>query len=409
MRHMFLKTRLFTHLVFLCFVSKFNHIALCDDWAQWRGPNRNGMTNSEVTFDSSTKFLKVWSAELGTGFASVVVADGQLIGVGNVKDHDIVTCLDAKSGEQLWTFEYEEPLDPNLFEGGPTGTPLIDGGLVFTISRRGKIHCLELSSGDVRWQFDVSENLKVNIPTWGFTGSPVRFEDGVIFNVGEHGLCLDRQTGAILWSSPNGIDAGYSSPIMTTIDGVAAVFLMNGKAANAVHAGDGALLWSERWITRYGINAADPIVLSENRLLVSSGYGKGTALLEFDQESAELVWRNRDLRNQMSPGVLVENTLYAVDGDAGDEAKLVCLNPENGEIHWEYSLGGTGSLIGVGSSLLLLEESGKLTVFSPDANQFTSVMSQQVSRGKCWTPPIFADSMLYVRNAAGSLTCLTVQ
>ena len=43
---------------------------------------------------------------------------------------------------------------------------------------------------------------------------------------------------------------------------------------------DGALLWSYTWDTDMGINVSQPIVVDQNRFFISSGYGKGAALVE---------------------------------------------------------------------------------------------------------------------------------
>ena len=43
---------------------------------------------------------------------------------------------------------------------------------------------------------------------------------------------------------------------------------------------DGSLLWSQSWDTDMGINVSQPIIVDKNRFFLSSGYGKGAALVE---------------------------------------------------------------------------------------------------------------------------------
>lgn len=379
------------------------------DWSQWRGPDRNGTVTSTIEFSENTRFESKWTANVGTGFSSVVVSQGKLVTMGNRDEEDIVTCLDSHTGEEIWTHRYAEPLDPNLFEGGPTSTPLIDGESVYTISRRGKIFSLQLATGEVNWEFDVVETLALNIPTWGFSGSPIRFEKGILFNVGFAGLLLDAQTGEVLWKSDNTEDAGYSSPVLTTVGETPVAILLSGKSMNAVRPRTGELLWSERWITRYGINAADPLLRNDGRLIVSSGYGKGAALYEFNANQAKEIWRNRELKNQLSPGLVIEDAVYAVDGDAGAQPRLVCLDPDSGQVLWQYAVTGSASVLKVADVCLLLEETGKLTVFLPNREKWNPITSETVNSGRCWTPPSFANSCLYTRNSRGDVVCSRVQ
>lgn len=379
------------------------------EWPQWRGPERTGVLQSKIHFTSSTKILEKWRAQVGTGFSSIVVSDGRLVTMGNADDQDMITCLDAATGEQLWQYRYESPLDPNLFKGGPTATPAISDNRVFTISRQGLVLCLSLKNGELLWEYNIAKELSYNIPSWGFAGSPLIQNDQVFLNAGSHGLCLQATHGTVVWTSSNEEDAGYSSPLSAKINGIAAILLLNAKSLNCVNANNGELLWSERWITRYGINAADPILLPDHRLLVSSGYGKGTGLIQYDELAAELLQRNREVRTQMSPGVLLDGAVYAIDGDEGDSPRLVCFDPQNIALHWSLENFGAGSLIALNDQILILAEDGKLSVIDANHREYSLVMQTQINSGQCWSPPILVGDSLYSRNSDGLVTCSTVQ
>ncbi|MEW4490134.1 PQQ-binding-like beta-propeller repeat protein [Thalassoglobus sp. JC818] len=379
------------------------------DWPQWRGPMRNGHSEEELPVGSELILPTVWETSVGTGMSSLVVSQNRLVTIGNVDDHDIVQCLDATTGDSLWQHRYPEPLDPNLFEGGPTSTPLIVDGTVYTISRQGKIFALGLESGLVQWEFDVLEELELNVPTWGFSGSPLQYGETVIFNVGSHGLALNRQSGEIVWQSNNDEDAGYTSPTIFESGGKDYCLIVSGKTFNVVRPESGEVVASERWITRYGINAADPIVLDEEHILLSSGYGKGTALFQFDDEELSQLWRNRDLRIQMSPGVLVDGIVYGIDGDAGNESALVCLNPMTGDAYWKETIPGPASLLVAENAIGMLGESGLWTQFRNSKEGFESLGESEVNSTRCWTPPVLAHGRLYTRNANGRIVCSDVQ
>ena len=88
---------------------------------------------------------------MGTGFSSVSVSDGRLYTMGNREDVDTVYCLDAATGEEIWKFEYEEPLHPKYYAGGTSATPTVDGDRVYTLSKSGDLHCLATQDGRVLW------------------------------------------------------------------------------------------------------------------------------------------------------------------------------------------------------------------------------------------------------------------
>lgn len=379
------------------------------DWPQWRGAGRTGVvaTILDVAEWGDRQPQQLWEAEVGTGFSSIVVSAGRAFTVGNMDDHDVVWAFDAATGKVLWKHSSAAPLDPNLFEGGPTSTPTVVDGRVYTLSRRGEVRCLTAAEGQLLWSVDVRELTEANLPSWGFASSPLVIENRVLLNVGSAGLALEAKTGALLWKSDNSDDAGYASPVPIVLHDRDQMLIASGKAVSAVDIATGKVAWSYRWITRYGVNAADPHVIGEY-VLLSSGYAKGSTLLKLTEAEPEEVWRSRALRNQMSPGVVIDGHLYAVDGDAGDETSLRCVNVMSGEVTWTADDLGSATLIAAGGHLLVLSGSGELVVVPAISEKFEPVFRQQLLTGKCWTPPALAGGNLYVRNAAGHLVCWKV-
>jgi outer membrane protein assembly factor BamB len=374
------------------------------DWPCWRGPNHDS-TAEPLTVKADSSFEETWKAEVGTGFSSVVIVDQRAWTMGNVDDKDSVICLKVETGEHVWRHDYPAPLDPNLFEGGPTSTPTFFGGRLFTISRRGEVFCLDAESGQVHWQVDLPGALALDIPSWGFSGSPLVQGDNVVLNVGSSGVALNRATGQIAWSSDNSDEAGYSTPLRFVQDGRELLLIMSGKSANCVDPTTGDVVWKHRWVTRYGVNAADPHPF-EGHVFLSSGYGKGSALLKLTSADPEELWRSRDLRNQLSPGILSEGHVYAVDGDAGGECDLVCFSIETQKRAWSYPGLGAASLIRSGENLIVLSEKGELVIAPLSSTTFEPTLRQQVTDGRCWTMPALANGHVYVRNSAGVATCL---
>lgn len=393
-------------LLFIVVIGSFSTFAQAADWPQWRGIHRNGQVESSRPFTSEVQFQEVWTGELGTGFSSIVVAGNRVLSIGNAENQDTISCLSREDGAVLWKYTYPSPLDPNLFEGGPTSTPTIAQGRVFVISRTGDIFCLKLEDGSVHWKVKVPAPINENIPTWGFSGSPLVQEDRVYFNAGDHGLCLNADTGEVIWQSGEGELAGYSSPLMMPTAKGPILLLETEKSLVGVSPESGEVLWRHPWITRYGINAADPLVLNQSQVVLTSGYAKGATLLELQEGSPKEIWRNRTVRTQMSPGVLIDGYIYANDGDADRDCKFVCVEAESGTLKWQERGFGSASVIAVGKQLLVLSETGELVIINANPEAIEIVARSQILSGKCWTPVAVSDDLVFARNATGKIVCV---
>jgi len=248
------------------------------DWPNWRGPEHNGISNEDDWGGRWANCVpsELWSRQVGTGFSSISVADGCVYTMGNANNTDRVYCLDANTGGIEWTRPYAEALDPRNYEGGPSATPTIAEGRVYTLSKRGMAYCLDTSDGSVVWQRNVAVEYGMSAPTWGFAGSAYVYGDLVIYNAGTHGLALYAADGTMAWGTGTG-RPGYSTAVPFDFEGEDHFVLMGERTFAAVHAQSGNVLWEYPWVTGSNVNAADAVV-DGNLVFVSSGYNKGSAL-----------------------------------------------------------------------------------------------------------------------------------
>jgi outer membrane protein assembly factor BamB len=376
--------------------------ASADDWPQWRGPSRNGISAEKAQPWSAT----AWTAEVGLGFSSMVVAKGRVVTLGHANDNDTVYCLDTEKGSVLWKHSYESEIGNNFFEGGTTHTPTIDGDRVYTVGRWGDAFCFDLATGKVLWSAQLQKDLGFPAPTWGFGGSPLVHGDLLILNVGDAGLALEKNTGKVVWKS-SAQECAYSTPLPVGQGDDALVLMGSSKSYVAVKARTGAEAWRVKWVTQYGVNAADPIV-DGDRMFVSTGYNKGGALYKLGKGEPELVWQNRLLRCQMNPPVLIGGHLYGVDGDNTDKAgtHLKCVEFATGTEKWSQPIAGSGSVTAAGGDLVVLSGAGELILAPASPEGFKPTHRTKVADGKWWTVPVIANGRLYCRNAAGQVVCL---
>ncbi len=383
------------------------------DWPQWRGPNRDGTSAERISTNWPTEGPKVlWRAAVGTGFSSILVSQGRAYTMGNTANQDTIWCFAARTGQELWKHTYPARLDPQYYEGGPGSTPTVDSNRVVTISKWGDVFCLDAARGTVLWQRDLRQDgLKPN--RWGFAGSPLLWHDLVILNAGEAGTALDRQTGRIVWcNGPNA--GGYASPTLFRAAGRESVLIFAAKHLVALDPKTGGELWRHPWQTDWDTNNTDPLIYRD--CIFISSFSHGCALLSVKGGRPEVIYENKALRNNLSPGILVGDYLYAFNGEAKQDTDFRCLHLPSGRLIWMHPEPAFGSLLRVNDSLLVLSEKGDLLLMpldgslpAPGAAPGIPTARAKVLAGKCWTPPTLANGLLYVRNAQGELRCLDLE
>ncbi len=382
----------------------FSTIASAADWPQWRGVNHDGISKESVITTGTPKIL--WKAQIGIGFSSFVVADGRVFTMGHADDQDTVFCFDATTGKSMWKHSYPADLGDKYFEGGTTGTPTVDGARVFTLSRWGDVFCFEAATGRIVWSRNIQKDHDIRIPDWGFTGAPLVSGGILLLNASESGIALDKATGKTLWNSPNK-DAGYSTPVPFESGGQKLALLGSGRTYTAVEITTGKVAWAHDWRTSYGVNAADAIV-HDGHAFISSGYGKGAALLNLATNPPSVVWETKVMRNQMSPSIRIGDHLYGIDGNEGKNAALKCIEWKTGVEKWSYPESGCGSVCVAGDKLVVLSEKGELSIGTASPAGYNPTLRAPVLSGRCWTVPTLSNGRLYCRNSAGDMVCVGV-
>jgi outer membrane protein assembly factor BamB len=221
-------------------------------------------------------------------------------------------------------------------------------------------------------------------------------------------MAVAKKTGKTVWASAKK-DAGYSTPLPLERGGKWEVLIANGEAYLAVDPSNGKELWRMKWLTQYGVNAADPIPVGD-RIFVSSGYGKGAALFKpVAGEEPQVIWKSKVLRTQLNPPVLVGNYLYGADGDTADKAPLKCVEAETGTEKWKVPGFGSGAVSVADGKLIALSATGELIVAPASPDGFKPTARAQVLGGKCWTVPVLANGLVYCRNSRGDIVAVDLR
>ncbi len=376
------------------------------DWPVWRGPNADGKSTetnwNPVALAGGAKVA--WQKELGRGYSAVAVRDGRVFTMGNDGKQDSVYCLDAKTGAEVWVFRYACGAGGGY--AGPRATPILDGPAVFTVSQDGQLHCLRATDGTVIWKKDLAAEFGATAPKWNHAASPRVEGDLLVLNAGRAGLALKKQTGAKVWGGEAGV-CGYASPIPYLAGERPAVAIFGAKALMGIDLATGRQLWAFPWETSHDVNAADPLVVGGSRLFISSGYGRGCAMLDVAGNRPRELWNNKSMSNHFSSSVVIGDHLYGIDGNAG-RGHLRCLSVEDGSEKWAHN-SGFGGLMAAGDRLIVLNETGQLSIVAASPTGYRELSSAQTPLGRlCWTAPVLANGMIYCRNDKGTLVCVDV-
>jgi outer membrane protein assembly factor BamB len=185
------------------------------------------------------------------------------------------------------------------------------------------------------------------------------------------------------------------------------ITVLNNDGLLVVRAKDGSLVAEHAWETDYVTTAATPIVF-EDKIFISSGYGRGCALLQLKDGKLDLVYSNRNMCNHMNNCVLFEGHLYGFDGNSHNPrtVQLTCMDFGTGKVDWKRRGLGCGSLLLSNGKLLLLSDEGELVIATAQPNKYEDIAHAQVIEGRCWTVPVLSHGRLYCRNADGAVVCV---
>lgn len=400
---------------------------MADDWPQWRGPQRDGVWREKhiVKRFPEEGLKRKWTVPIGPGYSGPVVADHRVLVTDRVTEptqKERVHCVDMRTGDVSWTFEYPCEYEKISYTAGPRACPLVDGNKVYTLGSMGNLHCLDIRSGDKVWSRDLQKDFKIRMPIWGIAASPLLWKDHLIVQIGgEDGACvvaLDKDSGEEVWRALND-RACYSAPILIEQAGLPTVLVWTGDSVAAIDPKNGAVRWRYPWAPRnMPIGVATPVVEGDRAFFTS--FYDGALLLRIipDKFDYEVLWHRvgrsendtDGLQSIISTPVFEENHIYGVDS----YGQLRCIDASNGDRVWEdltavpKARWATIHFVKHGDRYFMFNERGQLMIgkLSPkgfeeiDRTQILPPTRDQLSRrgGVCWSFPAFAQGCIIARN-----------
>jgi len=370
-------------------------------WPGFRGPNRDGVIRgvSIETDWSRQPPVAMWRQPIGPGWSSFAVRDNLLYTQEQRGDNEVVSCYNLTTGQPVWRHRDPARFWESNAGAGPRGTPTLSNARVYTFGATGIVNALDARNGSVVWSRNAASDTKTKVPTWGFASSPLVVGDVVIVAAAGALAAYDVVTGNPRWFGPAG-GRGYSSPHLSTIDGVAQVLLVNGEGAISVAPADGTLLWKHAW---EGDSIVQPAVTADGDVLIGSGSGLGSEVGVRRVAvahgpggwTAEERWTSIGLKPYFNDFVVHKDHAFGFDGSS-----LACIDLKNGERKWKGGRYGHGQLVLLADQdlLLVVSEEGELALVRGTPDQFTEMARFKALEGKTWNHPVLVGDILLVRN-----------
>lgn len=384
--------------------------ANADDWPQFLGPDRNGVSTETGLIDvwTATGPEILWRTPLGVSMSGVSVSNGVAFTMFQDDASQYVVCLNAADGKERW----RTPIAPkyeNAMGHGPRATPTVADGSVFAFTGEGILVALKVENGRQLWSVDVPMVLKGKPNEYGVSCSPLVTGGLVIVHSGTETAAVaafEIANGKCVWKAGTG-NAGYSSPVLMSLNGEIQIVSLTATEVLGIEPGTGRELWSFPFPTNYDCNTASPVRLDDRQLLISAGENHGTTILEVEMDKgqavAQEVWsslgKDSHLRAEWQTPVIHDGYLYGLDnqGGAGPITNLVCIRLTDHKPMWQKNRFGKSNLILADGKLFLTTMEGEVVIVEATPKEFRELARTTVM-GTTRQAPALASGHLFVRD-----------
>jgi outer membrane protein assembly factor BamB len=384
-------------------------VARAQDWNQWRGPSRTGVT---AAFPAPAAWpdrpRKLWEATVGIGHSSPVVSGARAFVLSRMGEDEVVTAFDYQTGKQLWQQRYRAPYQVNpsaeSHGKGPKSTPAVDGGRVFTLGISGTLSAFDAATGKPLWRKTFERDFDAPSPDFGVAMSPLVDQGSVIVHVGGNKsgalMALDAATGTVRWQW-KGEGPAYASPVVASFGSSRQVITQSRTHIVGISAANGRLLWSVPFTTAYDQNIVTPIVGGD--LVFYSGIEQPLAALRIRESGgkwiAERAWEAGAVPMYMSTAVMSGGCLFGLTHR--NKGQFFAVDARSGKVLWTTRgrEAENAALIAAGDLLMATTTEGELVIAHRDPAKFDVIKRYTVAESPVWAHPVPAGRGVLIKDA----------
>jgi outer membrane protein assembly factor BamB len=362
-------------------------------------------------------------------------------------------CLDLVSGKELWKFEYDAA--GSVMFPGSRSVPAIDGNYIYSCGPYGDLYCIDINTHKPVWNKNVwtdfggdsgnapSDNSgggfggHGNFPIWAISQCPLVYGDLLVIasQAPEAGVvAYDKNTGDVVWKTPNLGNENYVSPTVIKIDGADHIVMVI-SSTNPIGRRDapqtlgkivgiepltGKILWEyNEWKCHISVPGA--VDAGDNKVLAVGGYELGAVMIKIEKKAdgsygTKELFKTEEFGDQTKPPLLIDGYFYAQFGTNNRRDGLTCMNMD-GEIMWKTKRDpdfNKGSMIYADGLILATDGAKKLYLIEPDPSGFKPLASAEIlgepktqadgiaarvgGSTQNWAPLALADGRLLIRD-----------
>jgi len=396
-----------------------------ENWPEFRGPTGDGLAiGTEIPLKIDEQSRVKWKTKIhGKGWSSPVIWGEQVWLTTATPDGTrmSVICVDINSGEIVRDIVVHENKDPAFCHSTnsyASPTPAIEDSRVYLHFGSYGTTCLDTKTGKQIWQRKDLECDHFRGPA----SSPILHENMLIVAYDgfdqQYVVAFNKENGETIWKRNREIkydkDNGdwkkaYCTGAIFDIDGKKLLVYPSASATIAYEVETGKPAWT---VYHDGMNAsARPIMTNNGLLVLTNGMGKMVAVdpkFEPGSEGSEdisktnIKWRADKAIARKSSQLAIDKRVYMIS----DKGIASCLDQDTGEAVWQERIGGkfAASPIFDGEKIMVLSEDGTIHFFKP-SDQFESLGKSKLGDG-FMASPAFSGKRMILRSKS-HLYCIS--
>lgn len=403
-------------------------------WAQWRGPNGQGIATGEYQDTWSDTQNVVWKAAIpGKGHSSPIVWGDRIFLTTSVEgkhvpgrkapdhlgfdmkpgylnpdstavDYDYalsVLAVDAKTGKILWQHTpYDGPMYDNRHRLNTyaSASVVTDGEMLYASFEAHGFYAYTVD-GVLKWKADLGNVAKAGL---GPGTSPILYKSLVILQVDQEMgaesrlLAFDRKTGKEVWRAERNNRRSWATPVL--VNAGSRVDLVASGAENVIAYDPDT--GKERWRTEGTRSHPIPSSVQSHGLVFASAGNSAKVLLalraDAPDDASRIAWRYNKGTAYVTSPIAVGDYLYVFT----DTGITTCLDARTGAIVYE---GGRvpvpstfrASAVSFGDKILMTSEDGETFVMR--AGPKHEILRTNSLGEPVWASPALAAGTIYIR------------
>ncbi len=374
-----------------------NEAAIRQNHNAFRGPWGNGViyhTSIPMEWDGESGNNIRWKVKVPVhAFSSPVIWGDRLFLTGADETRRVVFCFNRHSGNILWEEEASNipgsPRElPRTTDDTGLGAPTVttNGIGVYAIFGTGDVMALDMEGNRI-W----ARNLSVPDNHYGHSSSLLTHNEKLFVQYdtrdGGRIICLNVANGETIWDITRESGISWASPILANIDGNMQLVVNGIPIVAGYNIENGNELWS---VQAMGGEVGPSPAYGGGLVYAANEYAR---LVAIDPGNGEVIWEdNYYLPEVASPvysdGLLFISTTYAV---------FACFDAQTGEFLWDYDTDDIfySSPLVANGHVYVTDTGGKTYIFR--VGREPQLVATNSIGEEVYTIPAFADGRIYIR------------